>query len=112
MSLSGQLTDLGLGQVCGDERRDGVVETGGLLAGTEVATVVEIHSVREMMEASLSSGLFHLGEEFIFAMETALRVVPLIVGVVKFRGVEDVGGDLMLGCECEGGGQLGTRERG
>ena len=81
-----------------------------MLAGTEVSTVVEVHAVGDVSEAALGAEVLHLGEELVFAVEAALGVVALVVGVFELGGLEDVGGDGVLGCEGEGGGEFGAGE--
>ena len=108
IGLAGEGADLGLGELCGDEGSDGVVQGCGLLAGPEGCyrrrAIVEVHAVGEMTEASFCAGFFHLGEELVFAVEAAAGVVALVVGIVELGGVEDVGGDVVVGGEGEGGG--------
>ena len=70
-----------------------MVLDGGLLAGAEVAAVVEVHAVGDVREALRRHGRLHLGEELVFAVEASLGVVALVVGVFEFVGLEDLGGD-------------------
>ena len=93
VGFAGEGADLGLGELGGDERGDGVVLGGGLLAGAEVSAVVEVHAVGDVGEAVLGAELLHLGEELVFAVEAALGVVALVVGVFELGGLQDVGGD-------------------
>ena len=53
-----------------------------------------------------------MGEELVFAVEAALGVVALVVGVFELVGLEDLEGDVVFGGEGEGGGQFGAGERG
>jgi len=89
-----------------------VVLGGGLLAGAEVAAVVEVHPVGDVGEVSGGTLGFHLGEELVFAVEAALGVVALVVGVFKFVRMKDVEGDGVVGGEGEGGGEFGAGEGG
>ena len=57
-----------------------------------------------MGEGFLGAELLHLGEELVFAVEAALGVVALVVGVFELGGLEDVDGDGVFGGEGEGGG--------
>ena len=108
--FAGEGADLGLGELGGDERGYGVVLGGGLLAGAEVPSVVEVHAVGDVGEGFLGAELLHLGEEFVFAVVAALGVVALVVGVFELGGLEDVDGDGMFGGEGEGGGEFGSGE--
>ncbi len=72
------------------------MESGGLLAGAEFALVVEVHAVGDGGEAEGSAFGFHLGEEFVFAMEAALGVVAGVIRVGEFGGLEDLEGDVVL----------------
>ncbi|HMH15578.1 MAG TPA: hypothetical protein VK578_20930, partial [Edaphobacter sp.] len=103
-SLVGEGADLGLGELGGDEGCNGVVLGGGLLAGAEVATVVEVHAEGDVTEVTGGALGFHLGEELVFAVEAALGVVALVVGIFELGGLKDVGGNRVLGGEGEGGG--------
>lgn len=109
-SFAGEDADFGLGELRGDQGSEGVVHRSGLLAGAELAAVVEVHAVGNVGETGLLAAGFHAGEELVFAVETALGVVALVVGVVEFGGEESFGGDAVLGGEGEGGGQLGAGE--
>ncbi len=80
------------------------MEGGGLLAGTEISSVVEVHAEGQVPEPPGCALGFHLGEELVFAVEAAAGVVALVVRVVEFGSVEDVRGDAVLGGEGEGGG--------
>src|ERR1700710_1420693 len=84
----------------------------GLLAGAEFAAVVEVHAVGYVGEAGCGAGLFHLGEELVFAVEAAVGVVALVVGAFELVGLEDLRGDVVLGGEGEGGGEFGAGEGG
>jgi len=53
----------------------------------------------------------HLGKELVFAMETALRVVANIFGLVELGRLQDARRDTMLRREVEGGGKLLSRQR-
>ena len=81
-----------------------MVLSGGLLAGAEFAAVVEVHAVGDVCEAGCRAGLFHLGEELVFAVEAAVGVVALVVGAFEFVGLEDLRGDVVLGSEGQGSG--------
>ena len=109
-SFAGEGTDFGLGELRGDQGSEGVMHRSGLLAGAEVTAVVEVHAVGNVRETSLLATGFHAGEELVFAVETALGVVALVVGVVEFGGEKGFGGDAVLGGEGEGGGELGAGE--
>ena len=105
------------GELRGDERRDGVVLDGGLLAGAEGCyrggAVVEVHAVGEVEEASGCAGSASIWvKSSSLAVEAALGVVALVVGVVQLFGVEDLEGDVVLGGEGEGGGEFGAGEGG
>ena len=110
--MLGEGADFGLGELGGDEWCYGVVLGGCLLAGAEVSAVVEVHAEGDVLEASGCALGLHLGEELVFAVEAALGVVALVVGVFEFGGLENVGGDRVFGGECEGGGEFGAWERG
>ncbi len=110
--LVGEGADLCFGEAGGDERGDGVVLRGGLLAGAELGAVVEVHAVGDVSEAAGCAALLHLGEELVFAVEAAVGVVALVVGVVELVGVEDLDGDVVVGGEGEGGGEFGAGEGG
>ena len=109
-SFAGEGADFGLGELRGDQGSEGVVHRSGLLAGAELAAVVEVHAVGNVGETGLLAAGFHAGEELVLAVETALGVVALVVGVVEFGGEEGFGGNVVLGGEGEGGGQLGAGE--
>ena len=100
----GESADLLFCELRGDEWGDSVVLGCGLLAGAKFAVVVEVSAIGEVGEASFCAGFFHLGEEFVFAVEAAAGVVALIVGVVELVGVEDLEWDVAFGGEGEGGG--------
>jgi len=110
--LLGEGADLGLGELRGDQRRDGVVLGCGLLARAEVAAVVEVHPVGDVAEALGGAGLLHAGEELVFAVEAALAVVELVGGIFKLVGLENLRGDVVLGGEGEGGGEFGAGKGG
>ena len=59
--VAGEGADLGLGELGGDERGEGVVLGGGLLAGAEVAAVVEVHAVGDVREAEARRGALPSG---------------------------------------------------
>ncbi len=65
-----------------------------------------------MGEAEAGAGGFHDGEELVFAVEAALAVVALVVGVFELVGVKDFGGDAVIKNQLESGGELGTGEGG
>ena len=106
------MADLRFCELRGDERGDGVVLRGGLLAGAELGPVVEVHAVGDVGEVAGGPGLLHLLEELVFAVEAAMGVVALVVGIFKLVGAEDLDGDVVVGGEGEGGGEFGAGERG
>jgi len=89
-----------------------MVLCGGLLAGAELGAVVEVHAIGDVGEVAGGAEVLHLLEELVFAMEAALGVVALVVGVFELVGVEDLDWDVMVGGEGEGGGEFGAGERG
>ncbi len=56
--------------------------------------------------------MFHLREELILAVEAAVGVVALVVGIAELVRMENLGWDAMPGGEGEGGGELGAGKRG
>ena len=85
---------------------------GGALAGAVVAAVVEVHAVGEMREAEALARGFHLGEEFVLAVEAAVGVVAGVVGRFELAGVEDVCGDRVSDGKGKCFRKLFPRERG
>jgi hypothetical protein len=83
-----------------------------LLAGAELGAVVEVHAVGDVGEVTGDSGLLHLLEELVFAVEAAVGVVALVVGVFELVGAENLDGDVVIGDEGEGSGEFGAREGG
>ena len=57
-----------------------------LLAGTEVALIVQIHSVGDGIEAACLPQFLHHCEQFIFAKKTAPPIVTHILRPIEFRG--------------------------
>ena len=91
---------------------DRMVHRGRTLPWPEVSVVVEVSAVGYVREVESGAGLFHLGEEFVFAVEAAVRVVALVVGALEFVGLEDLRGDVVFGGEGKGGGgNLGVAGR-
>jgi hypothetical protein len=103
IGLMSEYADLLLSELSGDQRCFGMVLSGGLLSGAELAAIVQIHTVGDVMEVADGALGLHLSEELIFAVKAALRVVALVVGVGEFRGRKDVGGNTVLGGKGEGG---------
>ena len=56
--------------------------------------------------------MLHLREELVFAVEAAVGVVALVIGIFELVGLEDLRGDVVRGGEGEGGGEFGPGEGG
>jgi len=104
--------DVLLGQGGVEQRGGDVVLTSSLLARTEVALVVEVHAVRDRIEAAGVAKGFHDGEEFVLAMEAARGVVAGVFGAIEFGGWDDFEGNVLLMGEGDRVGELSAREAG
>src|SRR5438132_10880437 len=109
---SREIADVLLGQGGVEQRGGDVVLTSSLLAGTEVALVVEVHAVGDGVEAAGVAKGFHDGEEFVFAMEAARGVVARVSGGIAFCGGDDFERYVLLLAEGDCVGELGAREAG
>jgi hypothetical protein len=97
----------------GTQSRGGdVVLPGDVPAGAEVAFVVEIHAIRDGVEAARGAESFHDGEEFVFAVEAALAVVAGIFWAVEFGGRDDFEGDSVFSGKGDGVGEMGAGQAG
>ncbi len=106
--LTGEGADLGFRELGGDERGEGSVLSGGLLAGAEGGdvggAVVEVHAIGDVGEVPGAAKALHNREELVLAVEAAVGVVALVVGVGELFGLEDLGGNAVVGGEGQGGG--------
>jgi len=64
-----------------------------------------------MLEPELQPGGLHLCEELILAVEAALRIVANVVRLFELAGVQDVGGDCVLRCKRQRGGEFFAGQR-
>ena len=83
-----QLANLGLGQPGIGQGRRHLVLLGGILARAIVAQVVQIHAVDDVFVAALAAHLRQAREQFVLAVEAAVRVVADVVGIVEFVGLD------------------------
>src|SRR5208282_666245 len=74
-SVASQGANLVLGQAGIEKRSHDVVIGRCFLAGTEIVLVVQVDAISDGVEAARLTQFFHQREEFIFAKETALRIV-------------------------------------
>lgn len=111
-SGAGEGANLGLGELRLGQRRARGVERGGLLAGTEVAAIIEVHAVGEVGVAELLAQRFHLREQLLLAVEAALGIVARVIGVAEFDCGEDANRDSVLVREVKRCGQFCARQRG
>jgi hypothetical protein len=88
-----ELADLGFVEARIGERRGHVVLLGGVLSGAEIAQVVDIHPVDDVADGALAAELFEAREELVLAMETAVRVVADVIGIVEFVGIDELVND-------------------
>ena len=61
----------------------------GLLARTEVALVVYVHSVSNRVETAGAAEVFHDGEEFVLAVEAAGGIIVSVFRALEFGGGDD-----------------------
>ena len=61
---------------------------GGVLAGPVIAQVVHIHAVGDMLDAALARHDFQAREEFVLAMETAVRIVLYVVRIIELARLD------------------------
>jgi hypothetical protein len=109
---AGQLADVLLGQSGFGEGSEHPVLPGGRLAGPKIALVIDIHAVGKMPETEPLPFTLHHGEEFVFAMKAAKRVVLRVIGIVEFGRWENFQRDAMVPGETHGIGQMTAGERG
>src|SRR5580658_4803194 len=86
-SRLGQGAHVELGKAGVGQRSEDGVLLGGALAGAEIASVVGIHAVGDVRETKFRAERLHDGEELVFAVETAIGVVALILGPIEFRSL-------------------------
>ncbi len=82
------------------------------LARAELGAVVDVHAIGDMRETRLDPEFLHLGEQLVFAMETALRVIAQILRPGQLCGVQNVGWNAVLAGELQRGGKLLAGQRG
>src|SRR6267142_295597 len=67
-----------------------------LLARPKVPLVVEVHAVRNRIEAVLFAIRLHDGKQFILAMEASKRVVADVLRPIDLLGWDDFDGDTLF----------------
>jgi hypothetical protein len=81
------------------------------LAGTEVPIVVQVAAVSDVRKPALGAESLHLREEFVLAVEAALRVVALVVRIGELVGRERFYRDRVLCREGQCRRKLRARKR-
>ena len=110
--LACQFADVLLGESGFQQRRGNMMLFGGLLAGAEVALIVQVHTVGDRVEPARGAKVFHDCEEFVFAVKAALAVIAGIFGTIEFRSGDDFERNSLLVGEGDGVGQVRAGQAG
>ena len=73
----------------------------GLLSGTKIALVVGVHSVGDGFESTRLALALEHGEEFVFAVITAPRIVADVSGIFQFPRLHNFDGNLVFARKSE-----------
>lgn len=87
--IFGESANLLLGEADFGERREHLMLFGGALAGAVVAAVIGVHAVGDLVETEFRAELLHGFEELGFAVEAAVGVVALVLGLGELFGLDD-----------------------
>ena len=71
----------------------------GALTGAVVATVVGVHAVGDVRKAELSAEILHAFEKFGLAVEAAIGIIALVLGIFEFFGLDDAQGNAVRLCK-------------
>src|SRR6266496_151777 len=83
---------------------------GGNLPRTEIALIVEIHSVSDgLKSAGARKSLYH-GEELVLAVKASRRIIPDVFRPVEFFGANDLQRDVMFASESDSVFKLKPRQ--
>ena len=94
--LARQFANLLLRQSSLQERSGDMVLLCGLLPGAEVALIVEVHPVRNGVEAPRFAQFLHHDKQLIFTLKAALSVVARIFRTVEFGRRDDFYGNVLF----------------
>ena len=107
----GEFADFGFAKSGIGERGGDAVLLGGVLARAIIAEIVEVDPVDNVFDRSIAAKLFEAGEEFVFAVETAVGVIADVIGIIEFVGDDELMGDAELRGEGFRVALMGTRKR-
>src|SRR6266849_2620505 len=82
--LSGKVADFTLGESGAKKGCKDSVLGSGAVAGPEVVRVISIDAVCDCGESARSRKLFHPGEQLVFAVEAAIRIVRDVKRIFEF----------------------------
>ena len=109
--LQSKLADVGLGQSRLHEWSEHATIAGGLLAGTEIAAIIQVHAISQVLEAKAFARFFHFGKKLRLAEETAGRVVLHVVRILHLVGLQHLQRNALLPREGLRVLQMGARQR-